>query len=251
MDTTRGERHVFNWKLAKLLGLYHVLGPSTLKICGFNIHPKYLFAVVLTPITVGTFVMSLIGIYYLMNDVVLFSFNVVLVTNVFLFCYKIISVLYYSNKIWKCFEISSSHFLSYQNYDRNIFEYWRRRTFRSFRETSMVFAVYICPYFVWSFSPCIFNNIYITVRQLDGFNDKFRLNIFNIYPVVSSETYNNNFEIFYCTEFIVHFIYMFISLVFDVFLVMMSYAICCQFETVCNGIEVLGQQPHSNDVLSM
>lgn len=130
MDTTNGERHVFNLKLVKLLGLYHILRPSAFKMHVFNVHAKFLLVVFLAPMIIVTFTMCPIAIHYLMNDLVSFGFNVLLITNMILSCHKAIIVLHYSNKIWKCFEISSLHFLSYQNYNTIIFKCWQRRTFR-------------------------------------------------------------------------------------------------------------------------
>lgn len=247
MDLTDEENHLFNWKLVKWLGLYHILRPGSVELIrGYNVYAVLIFVALVMPTAAVTLTMGPLGVYYLMNDIMALGFNVCLILNIVLICHKAVIVLRYSNKIWKCFEISSLHFLSYRNYNRDIFKKWQGRIYR---HTSIIFMFYFSPLFISSLAPFILNNVYVTVRQLDGSREKFHLNALNMFTLASSETYNSHLWIFYSLEICVETTYYYFSLIFDTILVMISYAICCQLETICNGVEVLGHSS-KDDTLS-
>lgn len=248
MDRTNEKHlHIFNWKLAKLLGLYHILKPNSFKIYGYNIYRTFLFILLVLTTPIITTSVSF-GTYYLINDVIAFSTNIFCMAFFLISGFKAITVLYFSNEIWNCSETSCLNFLSYRNYNKKIIRQWQNRTFR---DTFILFLIYKIPLFFWLFSSNFFSNYYITIRNLDDTYSKFRLNLFNLYPIVSDETYNKNFTIIYYIEIVLATSFVFFSLSFDIIIVMISYALCCHLETINDALKVLGYQPSlDNDILS-
>lgn len=248
MDTTNEKHlHLFNWKLVKLLGLCHILKPNAFQIYGYNIYRATLFILLVLPMPIVIISVSF-GIYYLINDAIAFISNIFCVAFFFISGFKAVTVLYFSNEIWKCFEISCLNFLSYRNYNKNIFRQWQNRTFR---KTFLLFSIYTIPSLFWLMSSNFFSHYYITIRNIDDTHSNYRLNLFNLYPIVSDETYNKNFTIIYYMEIFLATLFVFFLLSFDIITVMLSYALCCHLETISEALKMLGHQPCvDNDILS-
>lgn len=246
MDATKENEYIFNLKLSKLMGLYQILDPNTIRIFGHNVYHIGLVFVSLYMMAIS--MLCPIGLFYLMNDINAFVFYLGCIQNYVFSCYKIINLLYYSNDIWKCTDISSVKFLSYRYYNRSIFKNWQTR---SIRLSNIYVSLSVIATLFWLIiSKSLSKNI-VTIKNLDGSFSKYRMNIFNLYLIASDETYNRYFNAFYLIESIIGVAFLYFSILFDVLMVMMCFSLSCQLETICDAIKSLGYRYSNKDVLSM
>lgn len=241
MDPTKDNEYIFNLKLSKLMGLYQILDPNTIRIFGFNVYHIGIVFISLYMMAISMW--CSISLYYLTNDINAFVFYFGCVQNYMFSCYKIIQILYYSKDIWKCIDITSVRFLSYQYYDKSIFKNWQTRSIRiskryvSLSSIAMLFWIII--------SKALSKNI-ITIKNLDGSLSKYRMNIFNLYLIASDETYNRHFNLLYLIELVIAIAFLYFSLLFDVLMIMMCFSISCQLETICDAMKSLGHRCSKN-----
>uniref|UniRef100_A0A2S2QCK4 Uncharacterized protein n=1 Tax=Sipha flava TaxID=143950 RepID=A0A2S2QCK4_9HEMI len=241
MDAMKDNEYIFNLKLSKLIGLYQILDPNTIQIFGYNVYHIGIVFVSLYMMAIS--LLSLIRFYYLINNINEYTFYLGCVLNYMFSCYKIIQIVYCSNDIWKCTDITSIRFLSYQYYDKSIFKNWQ---VRSIRLTKIYVSLsFIVTLFWLIISKSLSKNIF-TSKNLDGSLSKYRMNIFNLYLIASDETYNRYFNLFYLIELIVGVAFMYFSTLFDVLMVMMCFSFLCQLETICDAMKSLGHQCSKN-----
>lgn len=235
MDIENRKKTIFNIGLARLISLYQHLNPHSTKIRGYTVYH-------ITNICIGFFMITVsmlgpFGLYHLMNDVIAFIFYLGCIINLPFSCYKIFIIIYYAKDLWICCEIGSYNFLSYQKYNKHILKTWRRKsTIISSALTTMAIMAII----IWTTTPYIFNKIIVTIKNIDGSYSKYRMNIFNLYFIVSAETYNKYFNEFYVLETIMGVFYMYFTIVFDILMIFMCFAICSQLETISDGMKSLG-----------
>ncbi|XP_025195448.1 odorant receptor 4-like [Melanaphis sacchari] len=242
MDSKQEKQYIFNMKLARIMGLYQILTPNSTKIFNYNI-----YHVVIVFFGSFMFIISMlfpIGLLYLRNDIIAFMYYMGCINNFLLSSYKMGNILYYSKDIWKCIDVTSFYFVSYKHYDRNLFENCQKR---SIRITYIYIVIALFAFFCWIFSPCVMNKSIITIRNIDGSYSNYRMNIFNIYLLASHETYNMNFYIFYIIEIIVSVCYVYFTIVFDVLMLLICFAISYQLETISNSIKLLGYEIATQD----
>lgn len=235
MDSKHEKQYIFNMKLAKIMGLYQILTPNSTSIFGYNI-----YHIVIVFFGSFMFVISMlfpIGLLYLRNDMIALMYYMGCISNFILSSYKMGNILYYSKDIWKCIDVTNFYFISYKHYDRNLFKNWQTR---SIRITYIYIVIALFAFFCWIFSPCVMNKSIITIRNIDGSYSKYRMNIFNIYLIASHETYNMNFYIFYTIEIIVSVCYVYFTIIFDVLMLLICFAISYQLETISKTIKSLG-----------
>lgn len=240
MEDTTEQQYIVHWKMAKCSGLYQILNPSATKLFTYNV-----FHIAVWIGLLFSFAITMpcpIGFYSLTNDATAFIVYFGYVINLIFANYKMINILYYSKEIWRLIEVSNSSFISYQHYNRSIFQKWRKR---SLRVSCLLIIISILGYLVWGSSPYIFKNSYVTIRNLDGTIDKYRMNIFNMYVTFSDETYNKHFHKFYLMEMVFYTLYIFFITLFDLITVTMCLAICCQLETINDAVQVLGHRSNS------
>lgn len=235
------------WKLTRYVGLYQILNPNCVKIYGYN--PYH---IVMTGLLLGScaiMVLNSFTLYYLMHNFILYLYFLVLTVSFSSIFYKLWFILRNSDKIWDCFEITKSDFLSYKGYDRKISQRWTRRSKRfSYSMTILIMFATIG----WTLTPIIFNNTYIITQNIDGSFNKYRLNIFNINFMVMDKTYNGHFYVYYFIELVLFIFSIMIVLIISLIMVIICHAICGHLETICKVIELLGHgQPFSHNVIGM
>lgn len=245
MEPKCDEEYIFNLKLARLVGINRILDPNTTKLFGYNaMHIIIVFFVLFVS---TSSMLCPIGLYYLTNDVTAFIFYLGCVINLLLSCYKIINVLYYSEDLWKCIEITSIKFISYKGNNMSIMKNWR---LRSIRVSYICFTIVFAAWFCWSLSPCAFKKTTIKIKNLDGSYNYYRMNIFNIYLLVSDETYNNHFNIFYFIEIINGVCFFYFTIIYDILMITMCFAISCQLEAIYKSFKFLGYNCSKRKYLS-
>lgn len=236
MDLSHQKTSVFNWKLAKLVGIYHILNPSTAKYFGYNLcHVLSFFGMFST---CAVFIICLIGFYYMRNNVMLLFNLFGVLINIIFSSFKMARVLYCSKALWKCINNSGLEFMSYHRYNKKIFDHWRRHTILY---SNIFFSMMVTTGSFWALSPFVSSkNNFVSIRNLDNSYSKYRMNIYNLYFIVSDTTYNTYFNLFYFIELILIVSFESFLIIFDLSLIMMCFSICCQIETIRDAIESLG-----------
>lgn len=245
MDSKQEKQYIFNMKLARIMGLYQILIPNSFSIFGYNIY--HIITVFFVSFTFAISMLFPIGLLYLRNDIIAIMYYMGCISNFLLSCFKMVNILYHSKDIWKCIDVTSFNYISYKNYDRNVFKNWQTR---SIRVTYIYIVIALFAFFCWIFSPCIMNKSVIAIRNIDGSYSKYRMNIFNLYLIASNETYNRNFYIFYVIEIIISICYVYFTIVFDVLMLLVCFAISYQLETISNTIKSLGHEICTRDIMS-
>lgn len=231
-------------KLARIMGLHQILTPNHITICGYNIYHIVI-------VFFGSFMFAIsmlfpFGLLYLRNDIIAIMYYMGCISNFILSSCKMGNILYHSKDIWKCIDVTNFYYISYKHYDRNLFKNWQTR---SIRITYLYIVIALFAFFCWISSPCVMNKSIVTIINIDGSHSKYRMNIFNIYLIASDETYNIHFYLFYVVEIIISICYVYFTIVFDVLMLLMCFAISYQLETISNTIESLGYEICSQDNL--
>lgn len=235
MDPEKANNYIFNHNLAYAIGLNQILSPRTVKTCGYNVYHIIivLFGLFLTTMSI----VCCTGLYYFRNDIIVFIFYLGSVNNYVFSCYKIMTVMYYSKDIWSIIDGSSFDFMVYKNYNKDVFKKWMERSvWVTYLYILMTFLALI----VWGLCPYLLNNMIITMKNTDGSVQKYRMNIFNLYLLISSDTYNDNFYLYYFLEVIVLICFLYFTMIFDIVMVSICLTLSCQLESISKAIASLG-----------
>lgn len=241
MDKHEEKQSIFNWRLAKFVGLFQILNPNAIKILGVNVYYILIWINVLQVIAVS--LLFPFGLYYLKNDITALVYYVGVITNILFGCYKIINMMNFSKDLWMCIDITSFNFMMYKHYDMNILKKWQKV---SLRLTYLIFITVTIVFLVWSLCPFyITKNIVAKTKNIDGSYSEYRLNIVNLYFMVSDNTYNEYFYIFYLIEVLIVASFLYFTTLFDTFMIMLCLAISCQLETIFHAMASLGHKKSS------
>ncbi|XP_050436543.1 uncharacterized protein LOC126843211 [Adelges cooleyi] len=233
--------YVFNVRLAKLLGLCQMLHPNNVKYYGYNIYQlPIIFGMLLMGIT-GC-VCGLTGMYHWSNDLTQSFWMYTFLQNIIFVIYKLVVIFKNSDDIWECLHVVSFDFLSYKFYDKSILKVWQTRTIRF---TYIISVALIMTTVVWFVSPLIISDNYIKIRNHDGSYDSYRLSLFNLYFMVSTDVYNEYFSIFYIVETLIVFLYASLLVLSNIVIISLCTAIVGQLETINKGLENF-EQNHIN-----
>lgn len=233
--TNRRKNYMFDEKYMKFLGLYKLLDSSSSNIFGYNGFHITIMTMIL--FIVIYFMENLIFLYTMANDLTAFLYSVAVIINTFLIIFKIIIIIYYSKDLWKCIENTNINFLSYKHYNRNIFYDWRRRSILLIYLYTILFSIGLS---FWIIIPIILKDTNITIRQFDGSYINNRFNVLNVLFIMSEDTYNKYFYIFYVCEVVIEMCFLYFASIFDIIIYIVCYALLCQLETICDGIRSLG-----------
>ncbi|XP_060874665.1 odorant receptor 46a-like [Metopolophium dirhodum] len=248
MDIRDDQNHVFNVTLAKLIGLYQTLDPSTTKYRGKNVY-RIVMAFITLYIGVTGVILTLSGAYYWKNNMPLSVDCYWKGIVSYAMCYSMCLVVHYSNDIWNCLSITCYGLTSNSLRDRHILDGWRER---SVLITTILAFVYFMSALIFFVSALALSNDKLPVKNHEGLVRNYRYNLFNLYLFVSEDTYNAHYYMFYIVEGwgVVSLLTSFF--VFDVVLVTLCLAITCQLQMICTAFESVGHKsladhPSSND----
>lgn len=240
MDFRNNEKnHVFNIKLSKFLGLYQILDPETVKFRGQNVY-HIVMACILLYMCAISMILNLSGLYYWkVNMPISIDYLWKSGTTVYMI-YKIWIVIRHSNDIWNCLSITRYGFTSFNNRNRhNILDRWRDRLV-------LLTTIYVIMYFTSTITYMVFTLLFSErvspVKNHYGSIGYYRQNIMNFYLIVSDETYNTHYYMFYFSEAL-FLIFVTISfLIFDILLVTLCFGICCQMQIIYSAFESVGHK---------
>lgn len=238
MNTANEEKLIFNTSLAKMIGFYHILNPETIKYRGYNVYHIIIVALFVFYVCPLTTVFSINTVYYWANNTMASVMYLLVTENCLLICYKMTVIIYYSKDIWNCTEVIRFDFMSYKFYNKCLLEKWRNISIRvtTIYATLIVSALLCC-----LVSPLLFADSCNSIKSHNGFISNYRLSVLNMYLLVSSETFNKYFSIFYSIEVLYCSAVVIVFIFFDTVLVTICLAIACQLQIISQAFESFGR----------
>lgn len=237
--------YIFNWRVAKLVGLYHILDPNAIRIFGWNAYHVIIFVCLLLP-ACAVCTLSPISLYRLTDNEVAFTFYLGAITNLIFSMYQIVIIMRRSGDFWRYIDMSRADFLTVyrHRYDRRVFRHWQERTHLL---SWMMVAAYVIVIGFWLCMPYVFRGVIVKAKQPDGTYGMYRMNVLNLYAMASAATYNKHFVAFHVFEQTLNMFMMFVVGMFNLCSIMMFFAICCQLHTISVAIETLGHEPSAEN----
>lgn len=233
------KKYIINIRLAKYTGFYQMVCPESLTIFGRNVYHVCaivyvgFIAVILTTIPAG--------FYYRINNTSTFVLSLIILVNYVFSCWKIITIIRNSKKIWECKEVTRIDYMqSYKEYNYDVLNKCMARSTRiTYIHSKFCYSILI----LWYLMPIVFNNTRMNIKQRDGTYWSSRLNVHNLYmPAVSAETYDEYFSYFYTLEVVFGLCYIMFTVLFDNFIVSMCLAISSQVETINSAFISVGHK---------
>ncbi|XP_025424667.1 uncharacterized protein LOC112693690 isoform X2 [Sipha flava] len=235
-------KNIFNSKLATFVTIRQILNPSTTKICGYNVYHLLIILFMFYMLTLS--ISLIVSLYYIMNDNIEISLYWGYIENFIFACFKMINILYNSKDLKKYMHVTSYNFMTYQHYNQKIFKNWQ------YRLTLLIILYLIIinfAYFSWGLIPLLFNHNSISIRRFDGSVEKYQLNIYNLFLIVPADMYNDNFNVFFSFELLTLCIFTYFTIIPDILIFTMIFALTCQLEAVNDAISSLGYNANASD----
>ncbi|XP_050056748.1 uncharacterized protein LOC114129668 isoform X2 [Aphis gossypii] len=244
MDFREENKHVFNIWLAKRVGLYQMFDPGTARYRGKNVYHIALTFIVLYLGVIAT-MMNVSGIYYWKDNMPI-SIDYFWKAETWLFVFfKMWIVVYRSTDIWDCLSITRYGFTSFGYRNTRTLDRWRER---SVRFTTAVTVIYLTSLVFYMAGSLAFREDVILVKNHDGSVGYYHQNVMNFYFAVSDSTYNAHYNTFFFVEAATAVLLTMLFLIFDILLITMCFATCCQMQLVGCEFESFGHdKPFGDD----
>jgi len=238
MDIRNEKNHVFNIKLAKLTGLFQLFDPGTVKYRGRNVYHIAMVCILLCMCLVSL-IMTLSGLYYWTNNISI-SMDYFWKSEITLYIiYKMWFVVRHSDDIWDCLSIARYDFTPINDQNRHILDRWRQRLAWF---TTIYSIMYLTATFSYLVITLAFGDDKSPVKSPGGSIGYYRQNAMNLYLIVSDETYNAHYYMFYSVETIYVVFMGLFFLVFDCLLVTLCFCMCCQMQIICAEFASVGHK---------
>ncbi|KAL5236249.1 hypothetical protein ACI65C_003659 [Semiaphis heraclei] len=157
--------------------------------------------------------------------------------------YRIWVVVYHSNDVWNCLTITRYDFTSHNLRDRHILDLWRKRSVWITNTMAIMYFMSLV-FFVGIF--LIFPDDIMTIKFNDGSVGHYRQNLINLILLVTDETYNAYYGVFYTIEVSFNVLLANIFFMFDMLLVTLCFAVSCQLQMINAAFESFGYESLSN-----
>ncbi|XP_060860110.1 odorant receptor 46a-like [Metopolophium dirhodum] len=238
MDIQNEKNHIFNIKFTKLIGLYQMVDPKSIKLRGGNIYHVVMWCVMLY-VFIVSMILVLSGLYYWTVNIPISMDYIWKSVTTFYITYKTWLIMRHSNDIWNCLSITRYDFTSFSNRNKHVLDHWRERlTWFMTMYTIMYFTAVVSS----SVTTLAFSGVKLPVKNHEGSVGYYRLNILNFYLIASDDTYNSHYNKFYFFETLSLIVMTMVFLVFDMLLVTLCFGMCCQMEMISSAFESVGHK---------
>lgn len=238
MDFENEQNHVFNIRLAKIVGLYQILDPGTSKYRGRNVYHIFIaFNMMYT--SVISIILNAIGVYYWMDDMPKSIDCFWKGESTLYIVYRVWTVIRHSDDIWDCLSITRYDFTSNSSRYRHILDRWRER---SVWLTTTIISLYLFGGAIYMVIALVFNEDSSLVRNQNVPLENYWQNVVNFIITVSYKTYNARYNKFRFVEALHIISNKILFVVFDVLLITLYCAISCQMQMICSAIESVGNK---------
>jgi len=241
IQDTKKTSYITNIQLMKLIGLYQLLDPNSTTKFGYNIYKLGGYISVLFLIL--NIIMCSMSIYHSRYD---FSMVVRYIMIMFAQIFTMVKmwfVICKSDVLWKFISFTSTDFLSYSGHQKNIL--MKART-KSIKISNMFTMFWISFVAILVLPPIIINDNYLNIKSKDGTHNQYRYSVLNLLFSVSTQFYNDNFNIFYLFEAICLTIHAYSMIIFDCMIISFCITISHQLKMIASSYNSLGYN-HTNN----
>lgn len=226
MESENGQNFIINLKLMKLIGLFQILCPNSLKMFGFFIF-KSIAVIPIIILTISIFFFCL-SIYYCLDNFNEIMRYLLLVVAGFTAIGKSYLVIVKSKKIWNCLDLTYINFLSYKNHNKEILQNARQKILT---ETTIFLFLWLSIIVSWILSPILLKGKY-WFATFENKTQRYRYNSLNIIFPVSSEFYDENYLLFFTLETMILLCWGYPMMVSDILTISMFNTILNQLKTI-------------------
>jgi len=245
MDILEDKNHVFNIRLAKIIGLYQILDPGAIKCRGKNIYHIAVVSIVLYSCAVSM-MLNVCGLYYWKVNMPI-SVDYFWKAEIIVFLlYKTWIIVHRSDDTWNCLSVTRYGFTSFghrnNRHNNNIIiilDCWRER---SVRLTTGLAVAYLSALAVFFGSTLACSGELITIKNHDGTSSQYHQNVLNFYLIVSDDAYNAHYNTFYMVETFSVASLAILFLIFDVLLITLCLAMYGQMQMICVAFQSVGHE---------
>lgn len=235
--------YIINIQLMKIIGFYQLLDPNATaiygcKICKLGGYISVLFLIL-------DILMCNISIYHSRYDfAVVVRYIMIMFAQIFTMI-KILFVITKSDVIWKLISFTSIDFLSYSGHQKCILMNARTKSIRISNIFTMFWIVFVALLVV---PPIIINdNNYLNIKSKDSTLNQYRYNVLNLLFSVSTQFYNDNFNVFYLFETMSLTLHGYSMVIFDCMLISFCITISFQLKMIASSYKTLGYNDTNTD----
>jgi len=243
------EKQLFNVNLAKIMGLYQILDPRTVRCRGYNtLHVVVTFLMLYVGLMAVAICVN--GVYYLNNVHISTLIYLIGSTCVYNVCYKMYVVIKHSGRIWDCLSVTRFNFTKHERRDGGrLLDVWRNR---SIHVTYVYVSINMILLLGFVMSPVVFNHTTVELKNQNNSTNNYRINVLNLHLLASFDDakYNRHFGVFYFFEGMTVVITIMLNFTVDIVLITLSLAVMCQLQMVCTAFESLGHKTTSGHRIS-
>ena len=215
-----------------------MLDPRTVKCRCRNIY-HIVTSCALLYICLISMILILSGLYYWNVNIPISMDYFWKVVTSFYIIYKTWIIIHYSDDVWNCLSITRYDFTTLSNRSRHILDRSRERLAWLTTIYAIMYITSVISYMIFTLA---FSQGTTPVKNPDGSIGYYRQNSMNFYLIVSDETYNAYYYVFYFIETLFVAIIVLYFLIFDILLVTLCFGMCCQMEIVCSAFESVGHK---------
>ncbi|XP_060873805.1 uncharacterized protein LOC132947516, partial [Metopolophium dirhodum] len=242
MDIWNENNHVYNIRLAKLSGVFQLLNTASIKFLGRNVY-HILMTIIMLFVCAVAMVLIVSSPYYWSDDILVgVDYGWKGIAALYL-SFKVWNIVYHSDDIWDCLTVTRYDFTSQSLRNRHILDHWRER---SVWITNKIAIMYLMALVFFACNSLLFCDDISTVKNHDGSVGNYRQNIFNLYLIVTDETYNAHYYTFYFVELFFVVCLVMLSFVFDFLLATLCLAVSCQLQMIKASFASVGYKSLSD-----
>jgi len=227
--------------------LYQLLDPTVKKFYGFNIYQiivgsfNMLYA---CPLSVSLFMNSInYWKHHKVDSILYFGIGIYILFTI----YKAMTLIWHSDKLWELLSITRFDLTSYgERHDYPMGIYRKRSIMYTYTLTITTILASIC----YIISPLAFNKVLISMTNIQGSTNNYRLNAINFYTFFPAGTYNNFFSVFYTLESIYVVIVILMINMFDLFIITICVALSGQLRTISIAFASIGHDESKDHCVS-
>jgi len=240
MTPDNPKTYIINIQLMKLIGFHQLLDPNAITKFGYNIYKVGGYMNVLFLIL--NIIMCNMSIYHSRYDFSMIIRYIMIMFAQFFTMVKMWFVISKSNVLWKFISFTSTDFLSYSGHQKNILMKARTKSIKISNIFTMFWIVFVA---ILILPPIITNDNYLNIRSKDSTYNQYRYSVLNLLFSVSTQFYNDYFNIFYLYEAYSLMIYGYSMIIFDCMVISFCITISYQLKMIASSYSTLGNN-HTN-----
>nr|UMT69233.1 odorant receptor 42 [Myzus persicae] len=238
LNYSKDEDCIMSSLMAKCTGLHYVIDPKSPKLGGHNVFHLTIMAMI--AFTVACVSLCPFGLYHWANDMTQCLIQLMIIGNFSFGCFKAYMIVRHSDDIRRSLDVTRFDFVSSAIADPDSARFFRRCRNVSATFTGWFAAINHFVLMLWTLLPFVIDSNKVEVKNRDGSFSYYHFNPYNLYFLVSSETYNEWHLVFHLIEWMFGLIFILVMILFDTWMVTLCIAITCQMKGIADAYRKLG-----------